>query len=31
MQRLEPVVPEAGDAILGDGTGGVGVEGVQHG
>jgi hypothetical protein len=31
MQRLEPVVPEAGDAVVGDGAGGLGVEGVVHG
>jgi hypothetical protein len=30
MQRLEPVVPEAGDAVGGDEAGGVGIEGVQH-
>jgi len=31
MQRLEPVVPELRDAVVGDGTCGLGVEGVHHG
>jgi len=30
MKRLEPVVPEAGDPVVGDGACGLGVEGMQH-